>query len=154
MADEGADQAALVDPFVLIEALVLGRHKRLLHMLGNVGKHHPDAALVLLEYLRQALALAAEHHPRAGKLDPLELVVIGQIGQRLVVEIYHVAEINRRSCDLLVLAELPVGGDQIGKIDAAKSLALAGDGGRLVLPKMLEQFLDEFHVEWVKVGST
>jgi hypothetical protein len=32
IADEGADQAALVDPLVLIEALVLGREKRLLHV--------------------------------------------------------------------------------------------------------------------------
>src|SRR5262249_1838918 len=31
IADEGADQAALVDPLVLIEAFVLGRKKSLLH---------------------------------------------------------------------------------------------------------------------------
>src|SRR5262249_22120262 len=33
IADEGADQAALVDPLVLVEAFVLGREKGLLHLL-------------------------------------------------------------------------------------------------------------------------
>ena len=37
VADEGADQAALVDALVLVEALVLGREERLLHVLRNVG---------------------------------------------------------------------------------------------------------------------
>ena len=112
-------------PLCSIEALVLGRDERLLHVLGNVGEHHPDPALVLLEYLRKALALAVEHHARAGQLEALELVVIGQVGERLVVEIDHVGEIDRRRRHLLVLAELPVGGMQVGKIDAAECLALA-----------------------------
>ena len=55
----------------------------------------------------------------------------GRFGGRLVVEIDHVAEIDGRLRDLLVLAELPVGGLQIGKIDAAERLALA-DGLRVV----------------------
>src|SRR4029434_9598012 len=42
IADEGANQAALVDSFVLIEALVLGRQKGLLHVLRNVGERPPD----------------------------------------------------------------------------------------------------------------
>ena len=96
VADEGADQAALVDPLVLIEALVLGRDERLLHVLRNVGEHHPDAALILLEHLGETLALAVEHDARARQLEALELGVIGQVGGRLVVEIDHVAEIDRR----------------------------------------------------------
>ena len=110
IADEGADQAALVDALVVVEALVLRRHECLLHVLGNVGEHHPDPALVLLEHLGKALALAVEHHARSGKLDALELGVIGQVRERLVVEIDDVAEIDRRRCHLLVLAELAVGG--------------------------------------------
>src|SRR6202043_1748676 len=35
IADEGADQAALVDPLVLIEAFVFGGEKSLLHLLGE-----------------------------------------------------------------------------------------------------------------------
>ncbi len=127
VADEGADEPALVDALVLEEALVLRRHERLLHVRRNVAQHHPDAALVLLEYLREALALAVEHHAGARQLHALELVVIGKVGERLVVEIDHVAEIDRRGLNLLVLAELPIGGRQIGKIDAAKGLVLASD---------------------------
>ena len=125
IGNEGADQPALVDAFVLVEALVLGRHERLLHMLGNVGEQHPDAALVLLEHLGKALALAVEHHARSRQLEALELGVIGQVGERLVVEIDHLAEVDRRRRHRLVLAELAVGGQQIGEIDAAEGLALA-----------------------------
>ena len=112
-------------PLCSIEALVLRRHERLLHLLGNVGEHHPDPALVLLEYLRKALPPPVQHHARAGKLEALELGVIGQVGERLVVEIDHLGEVDRRGRHLLVLAELPIRGQQIGKIDAAERLALA-----------------------------
>ena len=132
IADEGTDQAALVDPLVRIEALVLRRDEGLLHALRNVGQHHPHPALVLLEHLRKALALAVEHHAGAGQLDALELGVIGQVRDRLVVEIDHVGEIDRRGRHLLVLAELPVGSLQIGEIDAAEHLALARDRLRVL----------------------
>jgi hypothetical protein len=49
----------------------------------------------------------------------------GQVGCCLVVEIDDVAEIDGRSNDRLVLAKLPIGGLQVGKIDAAERLALA-----------------------------
>ncbi len=124
IADEGADQAALVDSLVLIEAFVLGREKGLLHVLRDVGEWNPHAPLVLLEHLRKALALAVEHDARSRKLDALEFGVIGQIGGRLVVEVDDVAEIHGRHRDFLVLAELPVGSLQIGKIDPVKNLAL------------------------------
>ena len=97
VADEGADQAALVDALVLVEALVLGRDEGLLHVLRDVGERHPDAALVLLEHLGEALALAVEHDAGAGQLEALELVVVRQVGDRLVVEVDHVAEIDRPS---------------------------------------------------------
>ena len=132
VADEGADQAALVDAFVPIEALVLGREERLLDVLRDVGERNPFAPLVLLEHLREAFALAVEHHARARKLEALELGVIGQVGDRLVVVVDDVAEIDGRHRHLLVLAELSVGRLQIGKIDAAKRLVLAGHRLRIV----------------------
>src|SRR5215813_8876806 len=58
IADEGADQAALVDPLVLIEAFVLGREKSLLHVLRDIGEWNPHPPLVLLEHLREPFALA------------------------------------------------------------------------------------------------
>src|SRR5262245_44039946 len=48
IADEGADQATLVDSLVLIEAFVLGRKKSLLHVLRDVGEWNPHPPLVLL----------------------------------------------------------------------------------------------------------
>ena len=110
---------------MLIEALVLRRHERLLHLLRNVGEHHPDPPLVLLEYLGKALPPPVQHHACAGKLEALELAVIGQVGERLVVEVDHLGEVDRWGRHLLVLAELPIRGQQIGKIDAAERLALA-----------------------------
>src|SRR5262245_52674424 len=46
VADEGADQAALVDPLVLVEALVLGGDEGVAHLLRDVGERYPDPALV------------------------------------------------------------------------------------------------------------
>src|SRR5262249_14132709 len=125
IADEGADQAALVDPLVLVEALVLGGDEGVAHMLRDVGERYPDPALVPLKHLGKALALAIEHHARPGQLEPLELAVVWQVGSSLVVEIDYVAEIDGGLLDLLILAELPVSGLQIGEIDAAERFALA-----------------------------
>ena len=125
VADEGADQAALVDALVLVEALVLGGDEGIAHLLRDIGERNPHPALVLLEHLGETLALAVEHHAGTGQLEALELAVVRQVGDRLVVEIDHAAEIDGRLLDLLVLAELPVGGLQIGKTDAAERLALA-----------------------------
>ena len=132
VADEGTDQAALVDAFVGVEALVLGRDERLLHVLGDVGERDPEPALVLLEHVGEAGALAVEHHAGAGELESPELVMVREVGGRLVVEIDHLAEIDRGLGDLLVLAELPVGDVQVGEIDAAKRLDLAGKRLRVV----------------------
>ena len=49
--------------------------------------------------------------------------MIGQIGDRLVVMVDDLAEVDSRT--LLVLAKLSVGGLQIGKIDAAKRLVFS-----------------------------
>ncbi len=131
IADEGANDAALVNALVLVEALVLGGEEGLLHRLRNIGERHPHAALVLLEDLGKALAAPVEHNARARKLEAFELVVIGQICERLVVEIDHVTEIDRGRIDLLVLAELAVGDLQVCEIYAMKDLALAGNSLRI-----------------------
>ena len=77
-------------------------------------------------------ALAVEHHAGAGELESPELVMVREVGGRLVVEIDHLAEVDRGLGDLLVLAELPVGDVQVGKIDAAERLDLAGKRFRVV----------------------
>ena len=132
VADEGADQPALVDPSVAIEALVLSREERLLDVFRNVAERDPLPPLVLLEHLREAFALAVEHDAGARQLEALELVVIGQVGDRLVVVVDDLAEIDGGHRHLLVLAKLTVGRLQIGKIDAAKRLVLAGHRLRIV----------------------
>ena len=82
VGDEGADQAALVDALVLIEALVLGRDERLLHVFGNVGQRHPYAALVGSNTSAKRSPLPSSTTLRAGQLEALELVVVGQVGGR------------------------------------------------------------------------
>src|SRR5262245_37771103 len=108
IADEGADQAALVDALVLIKAPVLGRDNSLLHVLWEISEHHPYPPLVLLEHLGKAFSLAVEHDARARKLHTLELGMIRKVGSRLVVKVDDIAEINGRRRDFLALAELPI----------------------------------------------
>ena len=67
VADEGADDAALVDALVLEEALVLGGDEGLLDMLRDVGERHAQAAVVGLVELGEALAAAVEDEARARK---------------------------------------------------------------------------------------
>src|SRR5262245_45643424 len=76
--------------------------------------------------LRSSTTLA----PR--KLHALDLGVIGQPGGGLVVELDDVAEVHDRHRHVLVLAELPVGGLQIGKIDPSEHLVLARERLRVV----------------------
>ena len=129
--DEGADQAALVDPVVLVEAFVLGREEGFLHVLGDIGERNPHSALVLLEDFGERPTVAVEEDAGTRKLHAFELGMVGQISCRLVVEIDNVTEIDRQHHDLLVLAELPICHLQIGKIDPAKHRILA-DGLRIV----------------------
>ena len=124
VADEGANQAAFVDALMLIEASILGREKCLLHVLRDLRERHPHPPLVLLEHLREAFTAAVEHDACPRKLQRLEFAMIRQIGNRLVVEIDDVAEIDDCRADVLVLAKLPVGHLQIRKIDAPESLIL------------------------------
>ena len=78
IGDEGADQAALVDALVLIEALVFGRDERLLYIGRNFLERHPDAPMVGLEQFGEALALAVIAPTLVpGSLRPLSLVWSG-----------------------------------------------------------------------------
>ena len=67
-----------------------------------------------------------------GSLQALELGVIGQIGERLVVEIDHVAEIDRRHWRPARSCRTAGRRVEIGEIDAAEGLALARDRLRVV----------------------
>ena len=94
VGDEGADQAALVDALVLIEPLVLGGDERLLDVLRNVAERHPDAAVIGLEQLGEAFSLAVIDDAGARQLEPLQLVVIGEIVDRIVVELDHLLHVE------------------------------------------------------------
>ncbi len=125
IADEGANEPVLVDALVLVEALVLGGDEGVAHVLRNLRERDPDTTLVLLEHLGERLVLTVEHDARAGKLVVLELGVVGQVRHRLVVELDHLAEIDGGTSDLLALAKLLVGGEEVVEIDAAQHLRSA-----------------------------
>ena len=132
IADEGADDAVLVDAVMLIEAPVLGGDERLLHEIGHVGERHPDAAVAGLEHVGIVIALAVEHRAHAGQLLALEPRRVGQIGGGVVVERDHLADVDHRIGDGLVLAELFVGGIEVRKVQAVERLDVAADRRRIV----------------------
>src|SRR5262249_28145186 len=76
IADKRTDQTALVHTLVLVESFVFRGDESVAHVVRDIGEHHPYPSLVLLEYLREALSLAIQHHTRAGKLEPFEFGVI------------------------------------------------------------------------------
>ena len=90
VADEGADQAALVDALVL-DRSACPRPRRT--PSARTPEFRASGTQTRrwfgLEQLGEALALAVEHDAGAGQLQVLELVVIGQVGERLVVELDH-----------------------------------------------------------------
>src|SRR5262249_28915721 len=119
---------ALVVYFIMLEeALPPRREKSFLAVLGNGADPPPYPPLVLFEHLRKAFAAPVEHDARAGKFHSLELRMIRQIGGCFVVEKDKYTEGHPRPRDFLVSSQLPVCRLQIGKIDAVKSLILAGD---------------------------
>ena len=67
-----------------------------------------------------------------GSLRALEPRLVGQIGGGVVVELDHLAEVDDRIGDGLVLAELMIGGVEVGEIDAVKGLDVAADRLRIV----------------------
>jgi hypothetical protein len=122
IADEGSDQAVLVDALMLIEALVLGGDEGTADMLGDARKRNPHPALVLLENLGEGLALAVQHDARTWKPVVPKPGVVRQVRRRLVEEVDDCTEIDDRAVDLFVLAKLPVSALQVGQLDATKHL--------------------------------
>ena len=72
IADEGADDAALVDTVMLEETPVLGGDERLLHQVRNLGERDPDPPIARLEYVGEIAAFAVKHHAHARQLAALE----------------------------------------------------------------------------------
>ena len=72
IAQEGADDAALIDPMVIEETAVFCGNRRLLQVIGNFGQRHPDAPIAGLEDFRETLAVTVEHGAHAGQLSVLE----------------------------------------------------------------------------------
>jgi hypothetical protein len=121
------NQRALIDAFVLIEALVLGRDEGVAHVRGDLAERYPNAALVRLEDFRKALTLSIHHQRGAGQFQAFEPGVIGKVGKRLVIEVDHRPDIDRRARNRLVLAELPVGGMQVLDVDPLEGGVAAGN---------------------------
>src|SRR6516165_6206314 len=94
IADERPDQAVFIDAVVLVEALVFGGNEGIAHMLGNVPKLDPYAALVLLENLGERPALAIQDGACTGKPVIPKLGVVWQVCSRLVVEVDDRTEID------------------------------------------------------------
>ncbi len=125
VADEGADQSALVNAGVLEEALVLGGDKCVAHRFRDIGKLDPDAAIVRHVNLSKALALAVEDYAGARKPEVLKLHGVGQILDRAVVESDDLTKIDRRFFHFVDLAELPVGHVEVGQLQSFECLDLA-----------------------------
>ena len=79
VADEGADQSALVDAGVLEETLVLGGDESVAHRFRDIRKLDPDAAIVRRVNLGKALALVVEDYAGDRKPELLKLRRVGQI---------------------------------------------------------------------------
>ena len=67
-----------------------------------------------------------------GSFRPFNLPRIGEPGHGGIVIGDHLAEIDRRRLDLLVLAELAVAGVEVVEAQALEHLQIAGDGLRIV----------------------
>src|SRR4029077_13647072 len=103
-----------------------------LHLIGNDRKWGPDPPIAWLEDVGEIVPLVVEHHTQARELASLELRLIGQISSRVIEELDHLAEVDHRIGNVLVLAELVIGGVQIGKVDAVKPLDVGTDRLRVV----------------------
>ena len=120
IADEGADDAALVDTVMLEETPVLGGDERLLHQVRNLGERDPDPPIARLEYVGEIGSFAVKHRAHARQLAALEPRLVREIGSRVVIELDDLANIDDRLVDALILAELVISGVQVGEIDAVK----------------------------------
>ena len=122
IADEGADDAALVDAMVLVEAPVFGGDERLLHEVGNVAERHPDAPVAGLEHVGEILAAAVEHGAHARQLLALEALGSGRSAAALLKKSMTWPRSTTGLVMGLVLAELVIGGVEVGEVEAVKGL--------------------------------
>jgi hypothetical protein len=133
---------------MLVEPPVLGGHKGLLHGFGDVIERHPDAPVARLEDVGKIRAFAVEDGAHARQLPALEPRMVGQIGRGVVEELDHLAEIDHRIADILVLAEPVIGDVQVSEIDAMKGLDV-GANRLLVVERGGDEVIevDRFDVE-------
>ena len=124
IADKGADDAALVDTMMLIEAAVFSGDERLLHRLGNVSERYPNAPIAGLEHVGEIPPIAVQDNAHARQSSAFEHVLIGQIGHRSVEEVDDLSHVDDWIRDWLVLAELVIGSVEISEIETAKRLDL------------------------------
>src|SRR5206468_6669876 len=75
------------------------------------------------------LALEIEHFACAGQTFSLEPRMVGQIGQRPIIEFDNLLDIDGGTVDGLVLAELPVGDMQICDLDSTDYRVTGGTTG-------------------------
>ena len=132
IADKGADDAALVDAVMLEEAPILGGDERLLHQVGNVGERHPDPAIAAAR-TRWRNCRPCRRAPRScsGSLRPLSRVGSGRSAAALLKNSITWPRSTTGLVDVLVLAELMIGGVQVGEIDAVKGLDVGAEGFRI-----------------------
>ena len=110
IADEGADDAALVDAVMRIEAPVFGGDEGVAHGFGNVSERNPQTPVAGLEHIGEIPALPVQHQAHARQSLVFENVLIRQISGRSVEKIDHLPHVDDRIRDRLVLAELVIGG--------------------------------------------
>jgi hypothetical protein len=67
--------------------------------------------------------------------------MVGQVARGIVEELYHLADIDHRTADILVLAELVIGDVEVGEIDAVEGLD-AGADRLLVVERGGDQLID------------
>ena len=100
---------------------------------GMSASGTPDAAVVGLEDLGEALAACVEDEARAGQLAALEPRVVGQVGRRLVVEGDHLGQDRRTTASTVsFLQNCAIGAVQVAQVKPLQDLGVSGDRLRVV----------------------
>ena len=83
-----------------------------------------------------------------GSFLPLSCAGSGRSAARVIVKIDHLTEIDDRLVDILVLAELVIGGIQVGEVQPVEGLDVGTHRGRIVERGRYEFVdIDRFDVE-------
>src|SRR5262249_41951881 len=112
IADEGADDTALINAMMLKEVPILGGDKCSLHVIWNIVEANPNAPVAGREHLGVGLLLAIQYCAHAGQLPAFQRKRIRKFGGSVIEKVNYLAKINDRIGDILALtfAELLVGG--------------------------------------------